>query len=168
MGFFDDMFSSEFLFDSEYNQRADIRQLQQDIANAPDPMRMIAPLQHRIDRLELLCKALTELIISKGIASQQELSVVAQQLDLEDGREDGKISSRAREEAPRCHDCGRYVNPKREHCVYCNAAINQETAAAKPPARLVSCGGCNREVAESDTFYTERGLRCGPCFNASE
>lgn len=166
MGFFDDMFSSEFLFDNEYRQRSDIEQLKQAFVNAPDPMRLIAPLQQRVDRLELLCKSLTELIISKGIASQAELSVVAQQLDLEDGREDGKIGSQVRANAPLCVHCGRYVNPKRDHCVYCNTAIAKEQAEVKPPPRLVNCGGCNGEVAESDTFYTEGGLRCAPCFNA--
>ena len=36
----------------------------------------------RLDRLELLCKALTELVLSKGLATREELSVVTQQLDL--------------------------------------------------------------------------------------
>lgn len=165
MGFFDDMFTSEFLFDSEYKQRSDIEQLKQAALSAPDPSRLIRPLQQRVDRLELLCKALTELIISKGVATAEELSVVAQQLDLEDGREDGKISARARKKGPRCTNCDRFVNPKREHCVYCNAAIESEAKSEPAAARMVHCGGCNREVPEPETFYTGGGLRCSACFN---
>lgn len=167
MGYFDDLFKSEFLFDSEYQQRSDIENLKQQVINTPDPSRMIRPLADRVDRLELLCKSLTELVISKGLATREELSVVTQQLDLADGVEDGKISSRTRKKAPRCNACGRFINPRRDHCVYCNAAVG---AAATPttnvaPERLATCGQCQKEVPERQTYYTDRGLRCDGCYD---
>lgn len=163
MGYFDDLFESEFLFDTEYKQRQDIERIRSQVENAPDPVRIVEPLMQRIDRLELLCKALTELVVSKGIATREELSVVTQQLDLADGVEDGKISARVRKQAPRCASCGRFVNPRREHCVYCHAVVLQNPTE-KPPERTVLCGGCGQEVPESHTFYTADGLRCDTCF----
>lgn len=164
MGYFDDLFTSEFLFDTEYKQRSDIQQIKAELDAAPDPMVVVGPLAQRVDRLELLCKALTELIVSKGLASREELSVVSQQLDLADGVEDGKISARVRKSAPRCPSCGRFVNPRRDTCVYCHAAVAFEAPEKKPPERTVSCGGCGSEVPESGSFYTAQGLRCDACF----
>ncbi len=166
MGYFDDLFKSEFLFDSEYQQRSDIEGLKRTILEAPDVARLMAPLVDRVDRLELLCKALTELVISKGVASREELSVVTQQLDLADGVEDGKISSRVRKKAPRCASCGRFINPRRDHCVYCHAIVDRGVQAPPPP-RTATCGACRKEVPESSTFYTEAGLRCEVCYDPS-
>ncbi|MCR9163740.1 MAG: hypothetical protein ACE37F_16535 [Nannocystaceae bacterium] len=163
MGYFDDLFSADFLFDSEYKQRADIQQLKADLEAAPDPSVVLGPLAARVDRLELLCKALTELIMSKGLATRDELSVVSQQLDLADGVEDGKISARVRKAAPRCPSCGRFVNPRRDNCVYCHATVAQGLPD-RPPERTVSCGGCGKDVPESGSFYTASGLRCDACF----
>lgn len=164
MGYFDDLFESEFLFDSEYKQRKDIDRLQSEIRQAPDPMLVVGPLMDRVDRLELLCKSLTELIISKGVATREELSVVTQQLDLADGVEDGKISARVRKSAPRCSSCGRFINPRRSSCVYCHAVVEQDAPQVPPPERAVVCGGCGKQVPESGTFYTASGLRCDACF----
>lgn len=163
MGYFDDLFKSEFLFDNEYSQRKDIERLKEHVLTTSDPSRLVEPLLARLDRLELLCKSLTELIVSKGIASREELSVVTQQLDLADGVEDGKISARVRKSAPRCANCGRFINPRRDQCVYCHAEV-QTTGKAPPPERTVVCGGCGKEVPESGTFYTAAGLRCDTCF----
>lgn len=166
MGYFDDLFKPEFLFDTEHQQRADIERLQRSIEATPDIGVMVRPLADRVDRLELLCKSLTELIISKGLATREELSVVTQQLDLADGVEDGKISSRVRKQAPRCGHCGRFINPRRDQCVYCHEAVVRDEAGP-PPVRLVKCGACQKDVAESDTFYTGGGLRCGSCYDPS-
>jgi len=163
VGYFDDLFSPEFLFDTEHKQREDIERIKEQMLDAPDPSEAIGPLVQRVDRLELLCKSLTELIVSKGLASREELSVVTQQLDLADGVEDGKIGSRVLKNGPRCSNCGRFVNPRRSSCVYCHAAVEQQSAQA-PPERLVACGGCGKEVAESASFYTGAGLRCDACF----
>jgi len=163
VGYFDDLFSSDFLFDNEYKQRKDIERIKAQVDAAPDPMRIVEPLAQRVDRLELLCKSLTELIVTKGLATREELSVVTQQLDLADGVEDGKISSRVRKTAPRCASCGRFVNPRRDTCVYCHAAVQQDSPE-EPPERTVLCGGCGKDVPESGTFYTASGLRCDTCF----
>lgn len=163
MGYFDDLFKSEFLFDTEYKQREDIERIKQQMLDSPDLSRMIGPLAKRVDRLELLCKSLTEIIMSKGLATREELSVVTQQLDLADGVEDGKIGARVRKDAPRCASCGRFVNPKRSHCVYCHAAVLHNPSEI-PPERTVVCGGCGQDVPESSTFYTAQGLRCDTCF----
>ncbi len=163
MGYFDDLFKSEFLFDNEYSQRKDIERIKEQILDAPHPADAIAPLVERVDRLELLCKSLTELIVSKGLASREELSVVTQQLDLADGVEDGRIGSRVLKTGPRCTNCGRFVNPRRSSCVYCHAVVEMKATQA-PPETMVGCGGCGKKVPESASFYTGAGLRCDACF----
>lgn len=167
MSVFDNLFDKDFLFDSEYKQRRDIKGLQDELDRATDPRPMLQ-LQKRLDSLELLCKALAELVVSKGVATVEELSVITQQLDLADGVEDGKVSPRARQGAPRCSACNRYLNPRRTHCVYCNAQASATDANQKAPERTATCGKCGNHVPESQTFYTGDGLRCTNCYDPND
>ncbi|MBL4683219.1 MAG: hypothetical protein JKY37_01405 [Nannocystaceae bacterium] len=169
MSIFDHLLDPAHLWDSEHKQRRDIQDLRRELDAAPDLSRLLTPLAARVDQLELLCKALTELLVSKGVASPEELSVLAQQLDLADGVEDGKVSARVRDNAPRCPRCQRFANPRRQHCVYCEAELGTavQTSAAPAP-RTVSCGGCGQQVPESQTYYSGSGLRCERCYDPSD
>ncbi len=175
MSAFDSLFDSAHWFDSDYKQRNDIQALRRAVDNAPDVSQVVtqatAPLRERIDRLELLAKVLTELLVTKGVATEAELSVIAQQLDLADGVEDGKVSGAVRTDAPRCPACQRFANPRREHCVYCHAELSGLDGVKAPVAakvvREVVCGGCGKTVKESATYYTGLGLRCETCYDPS-
>lgn len=170
MSIFDDMFDSAFFFDNEYRQRRDIQRLQLEVLHAPSHGPQVQANTARVDQLELLCTALVELIVAKGIATAPELRVIMQQLDLADGVEDGRISKTVREQSPRCAHCQRFVNPSREACVYCgtpmsHAAPQAQAQAVRPD---VTCTRCHSSVPESDSYFTDQGLVCSGCFDAGE
>jgi hypothetical protein len=122
----------------------------------------------RVDQLELMVKALVELVLAKGIATRDEMSVLMQQLDLLDGVEDGRLGKETHADAPSCASCGRYVNPQRPKCVYCGGEVVVEAKKEAPrPRPTVTCAGCGSEVPEDQTFFTENGLRCEICFTRS-
>jgi hypothetical protein len=171
MSFFDELFDPQFVWDTERKQRRDIEALRRDMTHAaPDWRPTIQAQAARIDRLELLCKGLVELVISKSLVTPAELSVVMQQLDLADGVEDGRISSVVRDSSPRCTQCQRFLNPQRTACIYCGAAIDKaapQAAAAPAPRPPVSCVRCKASVPENETYYSGAGLVCESCFDPS-
>lgn len=165
MSIFDDVFDSAFFFDSEYRQRRDIQWLKQQLTAAPSQAQTQAQAA-RIDQLELLCAALVELLVAKGVTNPAELRVLMQQVDLADGVEDGRKSVSPREASPRCACCQRFLNPAREACVYCGTPMAR--AVPPPPAPkprpMVECVACRRVVTEGDSYFTGRGLMCSTCF----
>jgi RNA polymerase subunit RPABC4/transcription elongation factor Spt4 len=171
MAIFDDIFESGFLFDSEYRQRRDIQQLQQQVARAPATPPQLQGAALRIDQLELLCSALVELLVAKGLTTPAELRVLMQQVDLADGVEDGRQSKHVHDGAPRCASCKRFINPHREACVYCGTPKTKAQAEpgvpAPKPRADVECKRCSRLVPEGETYFTGRGLVCSQCFAAS-
>lgn len=168
MSILDDIFDSAFFFDSEYRQRRDIQLLKAQVSDAPSQAQVQAAVA-RVDQLELLCSALVELLVAKGVTTSAELRVLMQQVDLSDGVEDGRVSKNAREQSPRCACCQRFLNPAREACVYCGTPMAQ--AVPQPPAPKprpeVTCTECRRTVPESDTYFSGRGLLCSSCYEQS-
>lgn len=178
MGFLEDMFDPDFMFDSEYKQRRDIQQLRTELASRAETLApRIHALETRVDQLQLLCNALVSVIETKKLATREELEVLVQQIDLLDGVEDGKIGSEWRD-APRCAHCNRYVNPSREACLYCGRSLALQGAMvggpyrggapgevqAAPP-RTATCAKCRAVVAQSQTYFTEQGqLVCSDCY----
>lgn len=171
MGLLDDFFALNY----DVRQQRDIERLQADLASVPDHRRVIAELLtittamgERIDRLELLNRALLEVVVSKQLTSAEEIDVLMQQVDLLDGVEDGKMSTTVREHAPKCRACHRHVNPRRESCVYCGHAIGpdvrQVPEAVARPIPKVSCTHCASVVPQNSTYYVAQGLVCEVCF----
>lgn len=156
------------LFDNDNKQRNDIDLLRADLDSLPKVWAHIETMNSRVDRLELLCETLMEVIVVKGLANEAELSVLMQQIDLEDGVEDGARHDQVRGSAPRCRQCDKFINPARSNCVYCDALIEGPAIKRRPPPKLVGCGGCGQSVAESSTFFTAQGLRCEVCFAAMQ
>ena len=122
--------------------------------------------RHQVNRLELTVRALCEVLVQRGLTTREQLVTLMQQIDLLDGREDGVVSDAAHHGAPRCGACDRYINPERDRCVFCDAAIPRQAPAGPPPPREVECGGCGRQVPEARSNFTARGLRCDACFAA--
>ena len=172
MSTFDELFDPKFLWDNERKQRRDIESLRQALTHAPDLRPMLEAQARRIDRLELLCKGLVELVVAKKLVSHAELSVVMQQLDLADGVEDGRISPHVRESSPCCTSCQRFVNPQRTSCIYCGTPIDHALPPEAAPAARgrpdVICVRCNDTVPENETYFSGSGLVCGSCFDPSE
>ncbi len=75
----------------------------------------IRELQDEVDRLALLNQALWELIRARLGVTDADLERMAYDIDMRDGRSDGKITAHA----VRCPACGRVSNSKRAKCLYC-------------------------------------------------
>jgi hypothetical protein len=73
-------------------------------------------LEHQIERLSLLNQALWEILRDRLKMTDADLERVAQEIDLRDGREDGKITGTAM----KCPSCGRVSNSKHYRCMYCS------------------------------------------------
>ena len=132
-------------------------------------------LRARVERLELITTAMAELLARKKVASADELDVLTQQIDLLDGREDGKISREVRGEAPRCVRCTRFLNPRRRECIYCHTPIVAKAEGASPyrgggtvnevsSPPTVQCAACRAWIPRPESYFTDSGLRCGRCF----
>ena len=119
------------LFDSDYSQRQDIDALQARVQGAAlagaSADRDIAGLRRDIARLDLTIEGIVRVLERRGQLTKQELRDIIVEIDLEDGREDGRIGPDRSAKAPKCDACGRPVNPKRDVCVYCNAELPKKT-----------------------------------------
>ncbi len=73
----------------------------------------------RLDRLALLTEALWVLLRDKYDVDDEELLSIAREIDLSDGRLDGKV----RREPVECHACRRVVSNRHVQCLYCGADI---------------------------------------------
>lgn len=168
MGIFYDLFTP-----LEIKNRDQLQLMKLELESQPIALEAMQKLGAQVDRLELVCRALTELIVAKGVATRSELSVVLQQLDLEDGVEDGRARSEVRHGAPRCAGCDRFINPQRDRCVYCGASVagaggepyRDKRAAVRAPAVKVQCVRCEKSVPEADTLFTADGLVCPGCYD---
>ena len=165
MSFWDNM------FDSEYRQRKDINTLRanmmdmSDVASAVEPMRgEVTHMRMKLDQLGLLCEALVQLLELKGGFKREELTLMIQRLDLADGVEDGRIGPNHTAGAPKCPNCNRPANPKREACIYCYAPLPKELPEAEAAQKMVKCTRCSKDVAENSAYFSEVGLLCYHCF----
>jgi hypothetical protein len=77
-------------------------------------------LQARCDRLELVTHAMWTLLREKLGLQENDLVSRVRELDLTDGRLDGRYG-----EAPlQCPACGRTTGRRRPTCIYCGAGLN--------------------------------------------
>ncbi len=75
----------------------------------------IKELRHQVDRLSLLNQALWELVREKAGLTDADLERMAKEIDLRDGKEDGKLGGGA----VTCPTCMRVSNAKHYKCMYC-------------------------------------------------
>lgn len=78
-----------------------------------------AEAQARINRLALLCEAMFELLSQKLGISEEDLARKVHEIDLRDGKLDGK----RRPELQRCAGCDRTIAGGRTSCLYCGAPV---------------------------------------------
>lgn len=79
-------------------------------------------LEARLDTLELACAGLWELLKSKHGYTDAELAKVIEEVDLRDGKKDGKVSMRQE----LCPSCGRrLLTRQRHHCAWCGVELAQ-------------------------------------------
>jgi hypothetical protein len=122
-------------------------------------------LSDKVARLELTVDALVEVLWSRGVATRDELAIAMQRIDLVDGVEDGRIGPDRSAQAPKCSHCGRPVNIKRSHCLFCTGKIDIDTAPSRSStaSRETRCCECGTIVREDQVRFGARGLYCGQC-----
>ena len=92
-----------FLFDSEYRQRADIESLkrmsierkgarQRDRNRIKNQEERIQQLEDQVGELALLCRSLLTVLREDGTVAPERFEQVLSQIDAEDGVIDGKIT----------------------------------------------------------------------------
>jgi len=79
--------------------------------------------QATIDALALSCAAMWELLSEKLGVTDQELMAKIEEIDLRDGKLNGKMANVTLE----CPDCGRSNNSKRVRCIYCGTPLARTT-----------------------------------------
>lgn len=79
----------------------------------------IAQLEEKIDALVLACHAMWEILRDQHGVTTEQLEQKIQELDLRDGRLDGKLDL----SVTNCPDCGHKLNKRHTNCFYCGAEI---------------------------------------------
>jgi hypothetical protein len=79
----------------------------------------IARLERQVERLALASQALWELLRATGALSDEQLLAKMQEIDLRDGKVDGKMGA-GRAECPECH---RLSHTRHAACMYCGAEL---------------------------------------------
>ena len=113
----------ELIFDLFQNQK--IRGVALDAAEsrrrATLATQSAGDLRLQVERLELVCHALWELLSASTGATDEQLLAKVREIDLRDGRLDGKLASRT----ATCSSCGRQFNIRHPACLYCGEKSRQ-------------------------------------------
>ncbi|RVU86303.1 hypothetical protein EOL70_02315 [Leucothrix sargassi] len=80
----------------------------------------IRELQEQIDHLSLVTMAMSELLEEVGF-SRQALIKKIEEIDLRDGKLDGKLAA-----TNTCVKCSRVVAPRHSKCIYCGTPIKKD------------------------------------------
>jgi hypothetical protein len=75
----------------------------------------VEELEHRQEKLALICQTLWEIIEEKIPVNPEDLFKRMEEIDLRDGIKDGRIGESIFE----CRKCGRKIRSRRQFCIYC-------------------------------------------------
>ena len=84
----------------------------------------VRDVEERLDKLSLLNYALWSLLQEKLGVSEAELLARVEELDLKDGKLDGRISSGI----VHCEDCNRPLSRRHRKCLYCGFELKEDEA----------------------------------------
>src|SRR5262249_16820568 len=91
-------------------------------AEAKSAQAEVVDLRRQVDRLQMICEAMWT-VVKRGVGSDDdELLGVIEQIDLRDGRLDG----RSRSMASACAECGKVVSVRTGICLYCGKVQSQK------------------------------------------
>ena len=92
-------------------------------SHAREAIGQVTSLEDRFDRLLLICMGLWSLLKERTDLTEEELMEKVKEIDLADGREDGKLKKLI----CRCASCNRVMSHRHTRCLYCGAAkLNTE------------------------------------------
>jgi len=78
-------------------------------------------MEDKLDSLALTCQAMWEILRERDGITDEVLIAKMTEIDLRDGRADGRMSSAG---VP-CKNCGRELSRHRERCLYCGTAVDK-------------------------------------------
>ena len=84
----------------------------------------VRDLEDRLDRLTLACMAMWSLLREKTGLTEEDLMERVNQIDLADGKEDGRLKLGVL----KCAQCGRVMSQRHTRCLYCGADKLDATA----------------------------------------
>jgi len=84
-------------------------------SKAAQAERRVRELEDELGKLTLVCMAMWSLLKERIGLSEEELMERVKELDLQDGRADGKVSHSVLE----CPRCGRAMSSRHKRCLYC-------------------------------------------------
>lgn len=82
-------------------------------------------LEYKLDALSLASQAMWELLPIKHGVTERELMEKIQEIDLRDGKQDGKLETK---KLLQCPDCGHKTKKFRSNCFWCGAKLSNTTA----------------------------------------
>jgi ribosomal protein S27AE len=85
---------------------------------ARDAQQTSADAEERLDKLTLITMAMWELLRDNTKFTELDLLAKVQELDLRDGKPDGKVSLTV----CKCPKCSRTMSPRHKKCLYCGHA----------------------------------------------
>ena len=107
-------------------QQSQISQAQSDATDArhkaTDASARIRQLEADVDRLLLINRAIWEIVRAKEGLEDSHLVEKVKEIDLRDGRLDGKLNTH---QTQRCQQCGRTLSRKHPRCIYCGGSSFQ-------------------------------------------
>ena len=113
----------DLIFDLFQNQR--IRNVQIDASEsrrkATSAVQSADELRLQVERLTLICHSLWELLSESTGATDAQLLAKVREIDLRDGKSDGKIAARANS----CASCGRTFGSQHQACIYCGELVRK-------------------------------------------
>lgn len=80
-------------------------------------------LEQQVERLTLAVMAMAAILRDRQGISAEEIEAKVREIDLRDGRLDGKLSPSVKQ----CDACGRVNGPRRTACLYCGANLPKES-----------------------------------------
>lgn len=86
-------------------------------AKVSDVARYVETLEHRVDKLSLICRAMWSFLQEIADLSDEALMERVKEVDLTDGRLDGKV----RQPLIKCPQCGRTMSQRHTRCLWCGA-----------------------------------------------
>ncbi len=81
-------------------------------------------IQFDIEKLFMITEALWEILKHQHGYTDDQLVEMIQDIDLRDGKLDGKVAKSA--ERPTCPECGRTIMRNQARCLYCGADAPQQ------------------------------------------
>ncbi len=92
-------------------------------ATAAKARTQVELMQLDIERLLFITEALWTLMKENHGYSDEQLMQTVQEIDMRDGRLDGKV---AKQPTMKCANCGRTIPSKRTICMYCGVASAED------------------------------------------